>query len=660
MIRFTMLLACAAALSGCASGTIATRSLNYAAEQELRDAAATEDSRVILRRERRSILHWSPQSSWTKWQSHEATVVFPSQDGASNLELKLPGDARVLTFRARAVLPEGTRVLASTPDDARVVVDDGDRVLLFPFPEGLPDGTVIEAVVTLKTDDSIDSQFNQYLDSKRRVRWQRDTVIAHRTLKGALRVFNTKARPTAERVGDYNVYSIELTDTPANKNETWDAPARQRRPWWAYRVKQLKARRTYDWKKTWGQVMRRFSEQMYDTRANATVEFAAPECEGQARCIAQAALERLNRETEVTARPGRLTYQNLKKVRRSGEANPVGRAVYYRELLVAAGLTRARFAAVGRNVPRPVEAFPVANWFNHVLVFVPGDTPLWVDPSCQWCRAGQLPSSVYSARALLVEPPSAREDDQEARWVDVSGDRVGENLRVETAHYAWVDESISATHRETLHGPAAEGEAIAHHGWEEDDWNAWAGTKLGRKAKIVDVEAACDVGKPVCETTIVAGIAPKGDVVPLPYRPPLSFWARKAKGRRWAVVIPETFRGRGTLTVTVPNGFVADAPASHKETAGLLSWSRHTRLMESKLTIEWEIEIREGRVEPEDFLAFRASMKRYQGGRMRLVAEKNEAFLRREPAPPPVAAERDVGARSASVPLLPAGPLAGL
>jgi tetratricopeptide (TPR) repeat protein/transglutaminase-like putative cysteine protease len=58
-------------------------------------------------------------------------------------------------------------------------------------------------------------------------------------------------------------------------------------------------------------------------------------------------------------------------------------------------------AGTGEDV-RP--NLPALNAFNHAIVYVPGEKPLWVDPTSIHARAGELPSSDQARHALIIDP----------------------------------------------------------------------------------------------------------------------------------------------------------------------------------------------------------------------------------------------------------------
>lgn len=88
-------------------------------------------------------------------------------------------------------------------------------------------------------------------------------------------------------------------------------------------------------------------------------------------------------------------------------------------LLRRAGI-RAHVALLNAGFGTDVEqSMPSLSQFNHAIVYVPGKKPVWIDPTDEFARAGQLPLSDRGRRALivakgtkkLVRTPAARPND---------------------------------------------------------------------------------------------------------------------------------------------------------------------------------------------------------------------------------------------------------
>jgi tetratricopeptide (TPR) repeat protein len=46
--------------------------------------------------------------------------------------------------------------------------------------------------------------------------------------------------------------------------------------------------------------------------------------------------------------------------------------------------------------------------FNHAIVFIPGESPLWIDPSAGWARLGNLPASDQGRLALVIASDTSK------------------------------------------------------------------------------------------------------------------------------------------------------------------------------------------------------------------------------------------------------------
>ncbi len=73
-------------------------------------------------------------------------------------------------------------------------------------------------------------------------------------------------------------------------------------------------------------------------------------------------------------------------------------------LLRAAGL-QAHVALVNVAIGEDAEDdLPGLNSFDHMIVYVPGETPVWIDPTSEYTRVGCLPLGDQGRRALVIAP----------------------------------------------------------------------------------------------------------------------------------------------------------------------------------------------------------------------------------------------------------------
>jgi tetratricopeptide (TPR) repeat protein len=73
-------------------------------------------------------------------------------------------------------------------------------------------------------------------------------------------------------------------------------------------------------------------------------------------------------------------------------------------MLRAAGIpANVALLNAGSRLDVPVK-LPGMGLFDHVIVYVPGKSPLWIDATDQWARLGQLPSADQGRLALIARP----------------------------------------------------------------------------------------------------------------------------------------------------------------------------------------------------------------------------------------------------------------
>ena len=120
-----------------------------------------------------------------------------------------------------------------------------------------------------------------------------------------------------------------------------------------------------------------------------------------------AILERLNREIRYTGLEfgaATLVPHPPAEVlsRRFGDCKD--KATLLVGLLRAIGI-EAHVALLDADVGRDIDArVPGMGGFNHAIVFVPGETPLWIDPTDPYTPMGELPLSDQGRLALVIRP----------------------------------------------------------------------------------------------------------------------------------------------------------------------------------------------------------------------------------------------------------------
>lgn len=121
-------------------------------------------------------------------------------------------------------------------------------------------------------------------------------------------------------------------------------------------------------------------------------------------------------------------------------------------MLRAAG-HKACLALVNSGWIEKVEAeLPGLNAFNHVIVYVPGEEPVWIDPTSPFTQPGELPFADQGRSALVVDP--ATQALSHTPKSVAADNEVTETTRVEVV----ADAKSRVKHVITRHGPWAASE----------------------------------------------------------------------------------------------------------------------------------------------------------------------------------------------------------
>jgi hypothetical protein len=118
-----------------------------------------------------------------------------------------------------------------------------------------------------------------------------------------------------------------------------------------------------------------------------------------------------------------------------GNLSSAHKAVILFLLLDRAGL-KPRFARVARNTPIRLDPeFPAPAFLNHLIVFLgattDGDKALWLDPTCEYCALGQIPSTLAGLEAVIFKASGTPQDAVvDVKIAPVTGEvRMNQDLR---------------------------------------------------------------------------------------------------------------------------------------------------------------------------------------------------------------------------------------
>ena len=121
---------------------------------------------------------------------------------------------------------------------------------------------------------------------------------------------------------------------------------------------------------------------------------------------------------------------------RRGAGDGKDLAVVLAAALRAEGIP-AHVALLRPGTGRDIEpTLPGMGMFSHAIVYVPGEPPLWIDPTDRWARPGELPLLDQGRRALVA---AAETEDLVETPLSVSSDQRNSPL------HGWVRSLVTCT-----------------------------------------------------------------------------------------------------------------------------------------------------------------------------------------------------------------------
>jgi hypothetical protein len=267
---------------------------------------------------------------------------------------------------------------------------------------------------------------------------------------------------------------FELHDLPARRREAFQPSRRATEPWWIYRTIAYRyPNNVLEMNATWddtvagrvGALVRKG-----EGAEGVALPKDGPACAGDQGCIVDFALDHVRDATVWTGFDDAFDFRAPRDVVPSGWASAADKAALLTTLLVAAGVD-ARLAALARANTNEVErSFPHLAWLNHTLVVARiGGEDVWLDPSCDFCRRGELPSWSRDRDALVV---SAGDNGVKTEWRRATG-RAPAVLGVRRRTYAVTlrdDGSADVDHVLVTGGEQALESCRATRDWRDDDW----------------------------------------------------------------------------------------------------------------------------------------------------------------------------------------------
>jgi hypothetical protein len=396
-------LALFALLSACAgSNWPAASSLHAPAAAKYPDAPA-----VMLLDEHRWVLDALRRQPSTRQIVHRRVAILREPGlSTANVRIELLRGARLVRVTGRTVLPNG-RVVWLASDD---VVDDLWREDVpphasFVLPEATV-GAVLEYEIEVEWDGIVPMLVEPTVERLPVERYRAELLLSD-AIVYAVRPYNTDVPFKRDRYRGMDRVSIDIKRPFVTRNAPWRLVS----PWWAFRVKSLQYSRSSEtYFPDWPSALKPTVALIDAVLAGAS---AVPNTRGcvDKTCRIERAVAMVRDKTTLSGFVNTPTARPLDDVLASGTANNYEKALLLLSALRALHV-EAGIALVGRRGGVTFDrTFPLPNQFDHFIV--QAGTQL-IDPSCEACRPGELPSWSSGRVALttdgnFIQTPPARE-----------------------------------------------------------------------------------------------------------------------------------------------------------------------------------------------------------------------------------------------------------
>lgn len=417
--RAPVLLSLLLAPSGCAPvyEFPAAATVSHPAPERYPGAPAVvllREDKMIVRSERTA----SGGGDGSRVFHHEQRAIL-TDEGRAFAAFEVPAEdagARIALLEARAVRPGGAEQrfdrdeILEAADHAQQ--EGGARV--FRFPDAAP-GTVVEFAFATDAPTLIASHRGRVAPDLPVERYRLELFVTPE-LPVMFRAYNVPPDTPVvrDRVGGFAHVMLHLHDLAPPATEELTPPWSFAEPWWIFRVREGAS------EGDWGAVARPVHAQLQQPGAfvlPGDLPAVAPDgaCAGP-RCLADRALAVVRDKTVMTGfADALLPARPLDAVLATGTANSSEKALLALRLLQRAGVIAHLAAAARGPGVRLDPTFAAAELLDHLLVLLPPqpglDAPLWIDPSCEQCAAGEVPpwlegcdAVVMSAQGAALEP----------------------------------------------------------------------------------------------------------------------------------------------------------------------------------------------------------------------------------------------------------------
>ncbi|MDP2343536.1 MAG: DUF3857 domain-containing protein [Deltaproteobacteria bacterium] len=494
-----------------------------------------------------------------------------------------PKKGSILHFDARSIAPDGTITPVSEremfSDEASYGKDSkgapiAENMRRFAFPR-VQVGSMLEVAWAFEMPGYYAS-WTETITGSLPIEKYRAEIVVDQAMQPDLMVINHAVPPRLVDVGDGMQHLvIELDHLPARADEDLSPSTRTTEPWWMYRNIALRfPGKVFPQNSDWSDAVNgSLSGVVLKNKgaADAVLKGRAA-CGTDAKCLIDAALTQV-RGIPWSGHDDRgFDWKKFKEIEAAGYASSSEKALMLWALLASAGVD-VKLAALARAHTLEVDkTFPALNWLNHTVVVARVDgADVWLDPSCEHCGRGELPSWSRGRPAVVGVPA---DDKVKADWRVVTGKPppIEDGERHSWALQANADGSVRLAQVLRTSGEDAADSCRNTRDWDQEDWRERAVEAAASASPTAHVEAftagVCDRARGTYERTTTSRIAAWSGrdsagalVVPLPdFR---GIWLPRDKPRKQDVVVASPVVRVHEVSITPPPGFTfGPSPAS--------------------------------------------------------------------------------------------------
>lgn len=507
---------------------------------------------------------------------------------ALSFTMPWPKKGRLLHLDARSIAPDGS----ITPVTDREMFSDevsygkdekgqavGENLRRFAFPQ-VEVGSLLEVAWAFEMPGLYTSWSNTVMGDLPIEKYRVEIVVDQATTPDFMVVNGAYPPRLVDHHDGMQHMVLELEHLPAQKSEALAPSPRQSEPWWIYRAVAVRQGATvYAINDDWTASLRGLGKVLVKNKgAEGAVLQGRAKCEGKPDCLIDAALVQL-RSLPWSGHDGSaFDWRGIKEIEAAASASSSEKALYLWALLSSAGVD-AKVAGLARAHTVEVDqSFPALTWLNHTLVVARVDgADVWLDPSCEHCGRGEVPSWSLGRSAVVASPGDEKVT---ADWRVVTGapPRVANERRVNWAMQVDADGGLDAALVWSAAGEDAGVACRVTRDWAADDWREMAVDGARAVSPVAHVvgftPGECDRTRGTYRRTLrlsVPSWSGRGSdgalVVPLPDFGGLDVTSRETRKQDVVVAAPQSWVHEARITP--PSGYIFGAvPKSQTHQVG--------------------------------------------------------------------------------------------